>query len=71
MIPSMIVKKSAKIVGRDKKGHLVKLVKNAPVIKPEKTISKASLKRQKRRDHGTKKEGSSGPIIKVFTQTKK
>jgi hypothetical protein len=64
-------KKNAKVVGRDKKGHLVKLIKNAPVIKPEKTVSKASLKRQKRRDHGANKQGGSGPIIKVFTQPKK
>ena len=53
-------------MNRDKKGHLVKLVKNAPVVKPEKPVNKAMLKRMKRREHSKNKDMSLKPIVKVF-----
>ena len=49
----------------------MKLVKNAAVIKPEKTVSKTALKRQKRREHSKNKSESQAPINKVFAPAKK
>ena len=50
------IKKSTKLVGKDKRGHLVKLVKGDVIPPKEKSgPSKKALKRKFRREYGKNK----------------